>query len=83
MICLTTYYVFSIAYPQDHKDVFFFIDSGFVVLQHTATNRISLQKFIKAFASLKVKIKWTFKQLYCTYRPIFLLRCTQVLCWRS
>ncbi|XP_046858181.1 uncharacterized protein LOC124451610 [Xenia sp. Carnegie-2017] len=48
-----TYYVFSIAYPQDHKDVFLFIDSVFVGLQHTAINRISSQKFIKALASLK------------------------------
>jgi hypothetical protein len=45
------YYTFSIAYPQEHKDIFLYIDSVLVGMQ-TATNRISLQRFVKTVKSL-------------------------------
>ena len=47
-----TYYIFSFAYPKDHKDLLLFIDCVVVGLQHTATSRITLQKFISSLSSL-------------------------------
>lgn len=42
------YYIFSISYPNECKDLFFFVDSVLLGLYHKATNRISVQNFTKA-----------------------------------
>ncbi len=51
------YYIFSIQYPNRYKDLFLFIDSVLLGLHHSATTRITLNKFIKALEShLVVKV---------------------------
>ena len=51
--CLhASYYIFSIEYRSDHKDIFFFIDSILIGLQQTSTTRILLQNFIKSVKKL-------------------------------
>lgn len=47
-VCLhALYYIFSIEYPSDHKDIFLFVDNVLMGLQ-TSASRILLQNFIKA-----------------------------------
>lgn len=42
------YYIFSIEYPKDHRDFFFFVDCVLVGLQSTTCqNRISVQTLVK------------------------------------
>ena len=40
-----TFYIFSIAYPQQYIDFFAYIDSALMDLQHKATNKI-VNKFV-------------------------------------
>ena len=42
------YYIFSIQYPVDYRDFFYFIDTAIVGLQNTlGQSRISVQTFLK------------------------------------
>ena len=51
--CLhAVYYTFSIEYPGEHKDTFFFIDSALIGLPQSSASRIVLQNFIKSVQKL-------------------------------
>lgn len=41
------YYIFSIQYPKEHKDMFIFMDSMLLGLQHAMSNKIAVHKFVK------------------------------------
>ena len=47
-----TFYIFAIAYPQQYIDFFVYIDSALMGLQHKATNKIVVNKFVREMDDL-------------------------------